>query len=645
MAKPKKIDLGDAFKDMLSEMQNTKTTSSVPNIVDFCEHPDYLGMNGQNGSIKLHPVQMLVLKAFYRGSIGNENLELTPEETELCLKHRFDSNENGNILEKWNNGEIFKELVLVWGRRSGKDFVSSVIALYEACKLLLVPGGDPYPYYHTSSASPITIVTVANSQEQASLAFYEMQDKMRNSKFFEDKIGPEGIGVDQIWFCTPKDREDNKKLAEKNHPLKKGSILIQIGHSNSAGLLGKGIFVVIFDEVASYKQNGGNSSGDRMYSAVGPAVKTYVRYKPLFDDKGNTIPKYASDGQVIKDKQGNIVYEEDKKNPIYDGKIVSISSPRGKEGKFWELYFKAHEVGHRLMVRAPTWVVNTQHTEAGLRKEFPDMTPEDFEMEFGAEFSGTAGEAFFPRDSVVACFPPNIQHSSMGKPGFVYYAHLDPASSSHNYALVVCHKENFMTAKNEGSFNIVVDHIHWWSPTPGNPIRVEDVDNYVISLKHRFHLGMVTYDQWQSDASIEKLKKKGIPAKLTRFTLAHKMKIYSNLYDLVIAGRIKLPPVNLLRSEMICLQRKFINQGWRVLPKADGDCRTDDLCDALAGAVYGCLSVETSRLPTGRLIATGLVPTGNARMWQGMQGPIGYGTGGQVSGWREQRASWPNSLR
>ncbi len=230
-------------------------------------------------------------------------------------------------------------------------------------------------------------------------------------------------------------------------------------------------------------------------------------------------------------------------------------------------------------------------------------------------------------------------------PGIVYFAHLDPASSSHNYALIVCHKEVFFnTETRQRDFRIVVDHIKYWSPSPEKLILVEDVDNYIIDLNRRFHMGMVTYDQWQSNASVQKLRKLGIPAMETKFNRHYKMLIYTNLYDLVVGKKLLIPFHQHLKNEMINLQRKYTpgGPGYKVLPKTDGDIVTDDICDALAGACFNAMETANRKLPGGKLVSLPVSPAGNERTWMGPQGPMGYGTGGQVS---KQLSSWSEKLR
>lgn len=514
---------------------------------------------------------------------------------------------------------------------SGKDFISSIIAVYEAMRLLECEDGDPYKYYNVSSASPISILTVATAKKQAEIAFGEIKDRILNSNYFKDRIGPEGLGSDQIRLLTPQDIEDNKDLAERGLPLKRGSVVVEVGHSNSDSLLGKGIFVLILDEVASYKMTGSASSGERIYTALSPSLNTYQRDVTVVDEDGN----------IMLDENGEPVIQS-----VYDSKIISISSPRGEEGIFFNLFSNAEKVKERLACKLPTWVVNPSLTEQSLRDTNQHMTEEEFMMEFGAEFSGTGGDAFFPRQNVEDCFTPSLHFRNIGEPGLVYFGHLDPSTSSHNYAFVIVHKEIFFNKEtNKNDFIIKVDHINYWHPSPENPINVDKIDQYVIDLKRKFHFGMVTYDQWNSTRSINKLRKHGIPSKMTRFTDKYKMNIYTELYNLVISGRLKIPMHSLLRNEMLNLRRKFTPNGYKVFANPDGDTKTDDVIDALAGAVFSSLVGSESGLPRAKVVNFGAVPSQNSRTWQSMSGPIGYGTGQEVSRKLEHINSWPNRRR
>ncbi|MFA5760116.1 MAG: LAGLIDADG family homing endonuclease, partial [Clostridia bacterium] len=474
---------------------------------------------------------------------------------------------------------------------SGKDFISSIIALYEAMKLLECEGGDPYSIYELSSANTINILTIANSKEQAKLAFEEIKSKLLYSKYFEDKYSKDGFTSESIYLLTPKDRNDNKILKEKGLPLKKGSVGIIVGHSNSDSLLGMGCIVLILDEVASYKMTGGSSSGDRIYTALLPTVSTYCRKIYKKDEKGNFILNEFN--QKIVDQR------------IYDGKVVSISSPRGREGKFYELYENAGRFPQRLVLRLPTWDVNPTHTRQSLRDANMMMNEMEFNMEFGAEFSGLVAENFFTESQIDSCFNGhNFKHRDYGEPGKIYFIHLDPATSSHNYALVIAHKEYFINSlTNKMDYMIVVDHIKYWYPVNNGVINVIEVSDYVVALKRKFNIGLLTSDQWASQESLIKIRKAGIPTKVTRFNHSYKNIIYGELENLVNSSRIKIPFNFLLRNEMLELRRKYTPTGFRVLPKTDGEgAKSDDIIDCVAGCSYSALQGSLKKLPHGKLI-------------------------------------------
>jgi len=223
----------------------------------------------------------------------------------------------------------------------------------------------------------------------------------------------------------------------------------------------------------------------------------------------------------------------------------------------------------------------------------------------------------------------------MGLPGVVYFAHLDPALSSHNYALVICHREVFFNPNNnKRDYRVVVDHVKYWSPSPDKLISYEEVDSYMVSLNKRFHFGLITYDQWNSKMSIQKLRSVGMPALETKFTRKYKMMIYDTLYDLVATNRLLIPnkssACTLLRQEMINLEKKYlVTGGYRVQPKVDGDITTDDIVDALAGAVFNTQDRVMRKLPQGKLVSTPV--STQQTVFKQMQGPIPDQSVGKMS--------------
>ena len=607
MAKPgrhkKKTGLLLDLEKLKQSIKNTSffatENGNIPSIIEFVESEKYLGLPVQKPTpIDLYPLQRIMLKAFYAGSTGNESLSLDGEEVKLCKLNNLEDENVSDIFIKQNNGIIKSEMVLVWGRRSGKDFCIAILACYEAAKLLESPFGDPYRLYNLGSGAPFTILTVANSSAQAQVLFNEIKDKILKSQYFSDKIVPEGILADQIHLLTPADKIRNAEMLDRGLPQNPGSVIIRSGHSNSDSLAGISCYCLLLDEIGLYKQTPGSGGGDSIYRTLAPATSTYIRKVTSTDEYGKETSK-----------------------DVYDGKIICISSPRGKEGIFFDLYRKSPNVKHRVMCKLPTWVVNPSQTRELLREKFTNMTEEEFMMEFGAEFSGTAGQTFFTRDMVDKCFYNNMKLKDNGESGYSYFCHLDPATSSHNYALCVCHKEIFLNQETgKTDFKIIVDHIRYWQPLEGKPILTEEVDSYIIGLSKKFNFELVTFDQWNSQHSIEHLKKHSIPAKMTRFTKRYKIIIYDNLYDLSSSGRLFIPNHDLLKNEMLYLQRRYTPTGYKVFAKKDGLVKTDDVSDALAGAAYACMHDTSERLPQGKLVRMLVSDIASSYPFRGMSG-------------------------
>ena len=169
-----------------------------------------------------------------------ENLQNRPlsdmftTEMEMLEAEEISEKVRQQIISKW--GSKFQDLILVLGRRSGKSFMVSVIALYEVYRFLMME--HPQARYPLTEFDTISIVNIANSQRQAKGAIF---DKMRSycvkSPFFSQYVGKEIQG--EIHFLTPHDKKENeRRIAQGNGSLLTGTIQAISGHSNSSSLVG-----------------------------------------------------------------------------------------------------------------------------------------------------------------------------------------------------------------------------------------------------------------------------------------------------------------------------------------------------------------------------------------------------------------------
>lgn len=636
--------------------KNRKNPFGWVDIITFAEHPYFLGLN-------LTPWQKIILKVFYSGREGNYDLELTKEKPEEgcegcsweynkkseetvvkqfkddpdfveevpplpienspCLtckrlkdavrknrikyaKHaaisEFDKedieklkdrpiqdnytteedlladkslNEGMSANLKQRFGRRFKDLVLVLGRRSGKSWISAIISCYEAYCLMMM--GHPQTHITKSidRFGSIGICNVAVSEEQAkSTLFQKIKQLTSSSPYFRDKIGKETEL--QMHFLTKADKEENEKRAMYGASPLTGTVQIRCGHSNSKSLVGNDMLIVIIDEMAELGNTVGSAGADRdLYEKLTPAMSTFGKH----------------------------------------AKIICISNPLGKRGKFYELYQESFEDQGMLMFQLPTWVCNPMVSRDYLESEKRKLKSA-FNIYYGAQFGDQATDPYIPPEYVDYAFniaPKSRGRLEKGEDGVEYFMHLDPAKSSDYYTLAIVHTEESGERGPDGKMlmKVVVDHIHYWIPEgPNRPVKLDEVDRYVIDLIKKFNFGMITYDGWNSLGSIQKISAFIGPSRVkeTSFGPKFQSEIYGNLLDLFESERIEFygkstvaqfngKEVMLKELDEASIQFKHLQRkrvGKRTKVEAELGYR-DDIPDCVAAAALQALTTTVYR--------------------------------------------------
>lgn len=572
-------DLFSDFENVISRIKdetgvsNKKKNSKRGKLVDvitFCESEKYLGFLSSKPPMILTSVQKIILKCFYAGSEGNEDLQLTPAEKEWLInwKEKKDKQKQQlieSVLRKHENKIPIHELILVLGRRSGKTMLASIIATYEAYKCLELY--NPQEYYGLAPDNPIYILNIATAAPQAKHLYNEIRSRIRNSNYFKDKLNQESSSEEYTYLMTQYDKDTNEELKKQNRhkELIKGSIIIQCGHSNSNSLMGSGIICLIFDELAYFNEGSGKSGGQKVYGDLIPATKAFRH----------------PDGSPA-------------------ARVVQISAPAGKSGIFYSNFKLSFEPeGENMMsFQFPTWECSPIiKSKKDLESEFKKNEAEAL-VRYGAEFSASMTSIFFPPDCIDSCIDHNKFSIDSGNPYFKYFMHVDPALTNHNYALVIVHQELYLDKETrEKKRKIIVDHIKKWTPSPGKEISITEVENYIIKLCSKFNIASITFDDWNSASTIQKFRKKGLPVKRTAYRSSYKQLIFGELRDLVVEGRLHLIPDELLVGEMKSLLFRLVGNGFKVMPDSDSEYPSDDYCDCLAGAAHMTLSFNVLDLP------------------------------------------------
>jgi hypothetical protein len=223
-------------------------TLQLPPITEFCDGEKWLNLSGGSTPIHLHPMQRLILKAFYRGTEHNKWLTFTEEEEALIDQYGLHSVKEGP----------FNELYGVMGRRSGKGFLLAVITLYETAKLVFGP--DPYERFKLSRGQPFTFLTVSNAAGQSAIARREVWSMMVNSPHFRELMQDgrvEGNKSTHINFLDP----------TKTYPVARLSFVLP----NSESIIGTGCYALLLNEPAAFK----SGMAEKVTTTMLPTLRTY----------------------------------------------------------------------------------------------------------------------------------------------------------------------------------------------------------------------------------------------------------------------------------------------------------------------------------------------------------------------------------
>lgn len=579
--------LVDAIKLLQKENPELAQEESrgMVDIMTFCNDPMYLDLPGNN--FKLYVSQRVILKCFYRGSRGNENLQLDKEEWEWLYSHENNEERDGILYEK-NGGEViakllrkeqkktykhFKELHLVLGRRGTKTALASIISAYEIYKLLVIGDGDPHRFYGLPLDDEIAVINVALSKDQAGKLFNEIQSRLRNSKFFDRRIA-KGT-TSEIRIYTDRDLEQVRIAKLKGSQLTvPGSLLIMCGHSNPDTLAGRSAILILFDELAFYDESG-KVTGSYFYNRLKPSLSRFI--------------------------------------PYGDGRLVEISSPNAQSGIFYDIYAAAKNketeaYDEILSFQLPTWCANPDITYEQLETDRL-RNPDVFGVEYGAQWAkgGIYGN-YFPHELIERCVRLDIAPHTHRMPGVNYYLHVDPAKNGNRYVALLVAKEFYRNAQGRRRIRVRLANIWIWDPVPGFGLMFNEIDKQMIQICAKYRPMMVTYDQYNSVHSLQLLRSHGINCIQTSYNRAFKNKIYQNLKDLMSYHpdpELWLYDDTRLILEMKALKYRPTMRGVSLVTDKHGDVKTDDIVDCLAGAAATASEGVMSSLPMPTIVNMG----------------------------------------
>lgn len=424
----------------------------------------------------------------------------------------------------------YRDMILIWGMRAGKTTVASIIACYEAFKLINM--GYPCRKYGLPRGTEIFIINVATSDRQArDTIFAHTKARIDNSP----------------WF---KKQKYTEHFNEFIFPVKDGKVIIRSEHSNSASLAGKTVICALFDELSRFKDTGGVASASMVYDTLSRSVRTF-----------------GSDGRRIVTT-----------SPMYNDDYGMVLYKKFKNNNRW------------FTSKAPTWDINPTITFEDLEDEFT-KDPETAWRDYGATPTAALEAYFKELQRLDICMTdrknpvditgekPEDQILFNGLSDVAYVLAGDPALNNDAFGLALGHL-------NPDTDRVVCDLLHRFTPqntlvegdsgATAREVNAEFIKQFVLELNKRCWIDEFVTDVWNFPETIQALRREGINVEQNHVTKPE----YDRLKELMYMSRVELPNYSFVLEELKNLE---ISRGSRIDHPRDG---SKDVSDALANMTW-----------------------------------------------------------
>jgi len=531
--------------------------------------------------------------------------------------------------------------VLLWGKGSGKDYLTSILQLY--CIYVILCLNEPQEYFNQAPGEPLDVVNVAYSANQAQKVYF--------TKFLERLKRC-------AWFRRRFDLVQSGRLLEKRKPDSWGEVHMATTavtfpgniraiseSSENESYEGYNIIVWIMDEASAFKSAKKIENARNIYNTLKSSANTrfvgrwigfVLSYPRKEDDWDFTTQLYkeslTSDSmygsrefswdvapaatypgpkfkfvydrpdQHIEIEVPEVLREDFEKDPETSlGKYCCM--PGRSQGAFIEL---AGAIPRIISDRSPLFTTETVVVE---------NRSEDGELLFRG-----IGHRIVSWDM--------LRVDKQGK----YVIHVDCGLTDDRAAVVVAHGEPILLeietqdGRREHTWTqkVVEDAHVIYEPDRKKNLRVSirNIESLILDIAQVLPVAIVTYDNWQSASSVEALAMAGIVAKEHNINRGD----YNLLRGAIYSGDIDLLPDLLTEYELTQLRKTTSGN----VDHPEGGSK--DLADALAGVTRLLLEDDSTLKKQLRAQNVGMPrPTlSHAHSAPGTEfnvGPLGSSTG------------------
>jgi hypothetical protein len=524
--------LGGFMADLLSVYRDQRRLS----VIEFAEQILF------NGDLQLFIGQKIVLKAYY-------NDPFTPEELDLINSWALESENRTS----WVKGRRYSNLVIEAGRRASKSVLAAILVLYEFYSLIILD--NPAKHYGLIPSDPIGIFVIARSMDQVKdTLFAKITGYARESFFFQ---ALEQAGEIEILTETIRHRAKNVAIYAK--------------HTNSASLVGYSLKMLVLDEASRFENNEmGENKADEIWGNVGRAVSTF----------GSEGRKVMISSAWSKNDPIERYYRVSKKDPFTLGFRLTtwhlnLSRNVARDSPVVVSDYNTDEVRARLEYEGIRVGNSGSFIRADLVEEAcrgisaVDSASIDINLRREGEVRRFVGNKITRLES---CLTPS-------------FAHVDYGEKRDAAALAIARSGLI----EDGRHAVFVDVLMQWVPRldAEGPRTVSflNVEEIIDRLLKERSVHLLTFDQWQSSASVQRFYAQGIKTQVMGSSRNQQITYYS-LLNRLLADRLLIFP----RDSLWTPDLKASLTGLVMLPngKLVHPNAPKDIADAVALAVWNC---------------------------------------------------------
>jgi hypothetical protein len=488
-------------------------------------------------------------------------------------------------------------------RNSGKSAVASMCCAWQTHCLLQYD--SPAEALGQMSGYQLTAQFIATSEAQSKQTAYSSFETLMNANSWWTK-----------YIAYLKDREINEGKETLYQGLtrsiffKEKNVIIKSLHSNSASLAGMTSYFVVFDEMSRFKVSDNEIQLESEKSCAQAVYNTSSRsaasLNPFSRILTVTSPMYEKDyGMQLLYLAGTVRAWSN--SQLTDTLRRKYRPKTGRHNeKMVGYHFTTFEMAPR--VKNKYGIMTGVSEEDFINEQM--QSPLAYSRDYLAIPPGSENPFFEHPDRIEMCVSPvsglfqftdkiiddvclvdgkteirsyiakdiYIDHGDKRKR---YFICCDQGEKKCKFVVCMGHIEDYTGVEGaKQPYKIKIDFVEEWTPDLYKKITVSfsNVEEIIKILAAKFNVIRVTYDQWQSVESIQRLFAQGINS----VRLEINTQMYEEMKRLFYSGYVDIPQSDLLMTE---LRQLNLVRGTKIDKPPNG---SKDAADAVCRVIYSC---------------------------------------------------------